>query len=134
MCISVCSIRDELIMTTLLTILGIVRSPPIGLLLPLPMCPSMPQITELFFFSSIRRHTRFKCDWSSDVCSSDLIKALKSEPGALWKCDLQHLSLSGRVEILTRMESHCAPSPTAAEGKRSSTPGARELRPFEAAT
>src|SRR5882762_4631210 len=27
-----------------------------------------------FFFSSRRRHTRFKCDWSSDVCSSDLIE------------------------------------------------------------
>src|SRR5438270_6038325 len=25
-----------------------------------------------FFFSSRRRHTRFDCDWSSDVCSSDL--------------------------------------------------------------
>src|SRR2546430_12850730 len=25
----------------------------------------------LFFFSSRRRHTRFDCDWSSDVCSSD---------------------------------------------------------------
>src|SRR5260370_14286457 len=30
-----------------------------------------------FFFSSRRRHTRFKCDWSSDVCSSDL--ALEAE-------------------------------------------------------
>src|SRR5882762_9391321 len=29
--------------------------------------------TFFFFFSSRRRHTRFKCDWSSDVCSSDLI-------------------------------------------------------------
>src|SRR3989475_1311277 len=28
----------------------------------------------LFFFSSRRRHTRFDCDWSSDVCSSDLIE------------------------------------------------------------
>src|SRR5688572_32515810 len=28
-----------------------------------------------FFFSSRRRHTRFDCDWSSDVCSSDLQKA-----------------------------------------------------------
>src|SRR5690606_40264089 len=27
-----------------------------------------------FFFSSRRRHTRFSRDWSSDVCSSDLIK------------------------------------------------------------
>src|SRR5689334_23604400 len=26
----------------------------------------------LFFFSSRRRHTRWNCDWSSDVCSSDL--------------------------------------------------------------
>src|SRR5207237_5102951 len=29
-----------------------------------------------FFFSSRIRHTRFKCDWSSDVCSSDLIAAI----------------------------------------------------------
>src|SRR6266571_6981546 len=29
-----------------------------------------------FFFSSRRRHTRLTCDWSSDVCSSDL-----TEPG-----------------------------------------------------
>src|SRR6476661_10329445 len=28
--------------------------------------------SPFFFFSSRRRHTRFKCDWSSDVCSSDL--------------------------------------------------------------
>src|SRR2546430_3838016 len=26
-----------------------------------------------FFFSRRRGHTRFGCDWSSDVCSSDLI-------------------------------------------------------------
>src|SRR3989475_2888480 len=29
-------------------------------------------ILYFFFFSSRRRHTRFDCDWSSDVCSSDL--------------------------------------------------------------
>src|SRR6266568_6257238 len=28
-----------------------------------------------FFFSSRRRHTRWNCDWSSDVCSSDLLQA-----------------------------------------------------------
>src|SRR5256886_15589381 len=28
---------------------------------------------SFFFFSSRRRHTRFDCDWSSDVCSSDLV-------------------------------------------------------------
>src|SRR5689334_23964668 len=26
----------------------------------------------MFFFSSRRRHTSWNCDWSSDVCSSDL--------------------------------------------------------------
>src|SRR2546427_9745516 len=30
-----------------------------------------------FFFSSRRRHTRFDCDWSSDVCSSDLAHRAK---------------------------------------------------------
>src|SRR2546430_8355255 len=35
-------------------------------------CPMHPQIIQVgFFFSSRRRHTRFDCDWSSDVCSSD---------------------------------------------------------------
>ena len=29
-----------------------------------------------FFFSSRRRHTRSLCDWSSDVCSSDLLNLL----------------------------------------------------------
>src|SRR5690606_40944381 len=29
-----------------------------------------------FFFSSRRRHTRFSRDWSSDVCSSDLVNQL----------------------------------------------------------
>src|SRR5437588_12709778 len=28
----------------------------------------------MFFFSSRRRHTRSLCDWSSDVCSSDLVE------------------------------------------------------------
>src|SRR5260370_14851012 len=34
-----------------------------------------------FFFSSRRRHTRFKCDWSSDVCSSDLGSILATSLG-----------------------------------------------------
>src|SRR6266853_4745382 len=36
-----------------------------------------------FFFSSRRRHTRFDCDWSSDVCSSDLgaAKGAERAPG-----------------------------------------------------
>src|SRR5436190_10759503 len=33
-----------------------------------------------FFFSSRRRHTRSLCDWSSDVCSSDLLLPQAREP------------------------------------------------------
>src|SRR2546427_4954947 len=40
----------------------------VGLLSPMSGCMS----EFCFFFSSRRRHTRFDCDWSSDVCSSDL--------------------------------------------------------------
>src|SRR6266571_6336724 len=38
-----------------------------------------------FFFSSRRRHTRLTCDWSSDVCSSDLDKmpVVLDDPPAL---------------------------------------------------
>src|SRR5256884_7329971 len=32
---------------------------------------------RLFFFSSRRRHTRCSRDWSSDVCSSDLIEGIR---------------------------------------------------------
>src|SRR2546427_11925464 len=38
-----------------------------------------------FFFSSRRRHTRFDCDWSSDVCSSDLSGGgCASTPRSTW--------------------------------------------------
>src|SRR2546427_6275338 len=40
---------------------------------PLAYCVSR---LFFFFFSSRRRHTRFDCDWSSDVCSSDLMKGI----------------------------------------------------------
>src|SRR6266478_8930734 len=41
------------------------------------------EFLSFFFFSSRRRHTRFDCDWSSDVCSSDLELALEPVLGAL---------------------------------------------------
>src|SRR3989475_3525669 len=34
-----------------------------------------------FFFSSRRRHTRFDYDWSSDVCSSDLLVGRRVDGG-----------------------------------------------------
>src|SRR2546429_4602731 len=33
----------------------------------------------MFFFSSRRRHTRCSRDWSSDVCSSDLVAILSEK-------------------------------------------------------
>src|SRR2546430_11435234 len=41
------------------------------LLLLAQVLPRRPGTSVLVFFSSRRRHTRFDCDWSSDVCSSD---------------------------------------------------------------
>src|SRR5256885_8659796 len=38
-------------------------------------CPATGAVARCscFFFSSRRRHTRLQGDWSSDVCSSDLV-------------------------------------------------------------
>src|SRR5436190_15010626 len=58
---------------------------------------------EVFFFSSRRRHTRSLCDWSSDVCSSDLMSFQAqylrqySQAYALWK-DPKYLAAAGNIE------------------------------------
>src|SRR5690242_8157457 len=63
--------------------LGLFETMPAGLLtattragrtdlLTVPPHTSEPAARAAFFFSSRRRHTRLTCDWSSDVCSSDL--------------------------------------------------------------
>src|SRR5256886_9148369 len=45
-------------------------------------------VVQVFFFSSRRRHTRFDCDWSSDVCSSDLRRSLAASSGQLSRLGL----------------------------------------------
>src|SRR5256886_5238176 len=40
-------------------------------------------VANCFCFSSRRRHTRFDCDWSSDVCSSDLGNLAGAELGLI---------------------------------------------------
>src|SRR2546426_3058693 len=37
---------------------------------------------SFFFFSSRRRHTRLQGDWSSDVCSSDLVEVIHQAAGS----------------------------------------------------
>src|SRR5690606_39706165 len=49
--------------------------------------------TFFFFCSSRRRHTRFSRDWSSDVCSSDLLLRPRHLRG-------QRLLLSGEIRVL----------------------------------
>src|SRR6266480_1089146 len=52
-----------------------------------------------FFFSSRGRHTRLTCDWSSDVCSSDLARAcveLAATIGRAFTLDL--LSTAGNAD------------------------------------
>src|SRR6266568_8259556 len=46
-------------------------------------------IRIFFFVSSRRRHTRWNCDWSSDVCSSDLV----------WRNGLRLLNYGGNTPI-----------------------------------
>src|SRR3712207_3859736 len=43
-------------------------------------CPLRCCVLVVFFFSSRRRHTRYWRDWSSDVCSSDLLARVHWEP------------------------------------------------------
>src|SRR5699024_3951826 len=55
---------------------------------------------ELFFFSSKRRHTRSKRDWSSDVCSSDL--ELQD-----YRVDDELIEMTGNEDVIFL---HCLPS------------------------
>src|SRR5256886_4980311 len=48
---------------------------------------SRSRLYSFFFFSSRRRHTRFDCDWSSDVCSSDLLLPLDGAIPLGWSLD-----------------------------------------------
>src|SRR5437762_12950556 len=56
----------------------------------------------MFFFSSRRRHTRYIGDWSSDVCSSDLITADVDKYPASVRKYADHLR--GRSMLVRRAE------------------------------
>src|SRR5256886_6547692 len=51
----------------------------------------------IFFFPSRRRHTIFDCDWSSDVCSSDLVDA---PPADLTLADVLPLAREYELAVL----------------------------------
>src|SRR3989338_10797961 len=56
------------------------------------------------FFSSRRRHTKWNCDWSSDVCSSDLAGLgflwFNSFPATVFMGDTGSLALGGAIGIV----------------------------------
>src|SRR5260370_34453035 len=64
--------------------------------MPTTCCPALS--SPFFFFSSRRRHTRFKCDWSSDVCSSDLIADGLRDID--WPARMQQLHHGPLIEML----------------------------------
>src|SRR5438034_9163093 len=71
-------------------------------------------VVVFFFFSSRRRHTRSLCDWSSDVCSSDLLGAvgldnpvpIVSFVPLMMFAILFGLSMDYEVFLMSRMQEH----------------------------
>src|SRR5699024_11227273 len=65
-------------------------------------------ILHVFFFSSRRRHTRSKRDWSSDVCSSDLHcrngSARFSSSGSPYPSTVRTLRLPSTRSLIPRSE------------------------------
>src|SRR5215212_5751973 len=74
-------------------------------------------VSDFFFFSSRRRHTRCLSDWSSDVCSSDLLVELDEILG-------HHLEQAARYKAELGQ-----PDPELAEraGERLASAGRRSL-------
>src|SRR4051812_43934680 len=65
---------------------------------------------RVFFFSSRRRHTRLTCDWSSDVCSSDLGQVVAIEAiGLLRKMPAEavmRMAFVGRYERMSAQRAY----------------------------
>src|SRR2546430_10393299 len=83
------------------------------------------QRTPVRLSSSRRRHPRFDCDWSSDVCSSDLLNPIDIVPVANGnlRIDEKHgvyLVILDRAEVpeTERYVSHFATCPKAGDFRR----------------
>src|SRR5690606_40473223 len=72
--------------------------------------------SSFFFFSSRRRHTSFSRDWSSDVCSSDLLAVHFRTPPVLFDSYLpklfEALSLPVPSSLATASADPAPPVPT----------------------
>src|SRR5215217_9384444 len=72
-------------------------------------------IVVFFFFSSRRRHTRYWRDWSSDVCSSDLLVhqreqglAERGAPAAFFRDELECPDEARLLEALAGLQQPAA--------------------------
>src|SRR5258705_6506177 len=75
------------------------RAPQDLLLIIPPMVARLAVEMVGVFFSSRRRHTRCLSDWSSDVCSSDLI--VSSVPGVVWEAHGNPDKESQRIDYVS---------------------------------
>src|SRR6266700_4790993 len=76
-----------------------------------------------FFFSSRRRHTRFSRDWSSDVCSSDLLDLIENVASGLHMTPAERSAL----HVLSRGQDPPMPPATPGGERPEIGPGQREL-------
>src|SRR5476649_3029926 len=68
------------------------------------------EMDAVFFFSSSRLHTRSLCDWSSDVCSSDLTRhrgAAPPPPRADFRNPVEGRARAGRRSEERRVGKEC---------------------------
>src|SRR5690606_39411855 len=67
-------------------------------------CRRCYSLDHVFFFSSRRRHTSFSRDWSSDVCSSDLLSLTGSVYGQMEERSVRLMRENGdlrrQIEVL----------------------------------
>src|SRR5256886_13659517 len=85
---------------------------------------TMRTVVRVFFFSSRRRHTRFDCDWSSDVCSSDLWRRVLAFAGPgylvahrLERCDTPRRGSGRSADAATPLRAQRAAAPYPSTGK-----------------
>src|SRR2546426_5601972 len=65
-----------------------------------------------FFFSSRRRHTRLQGDWSSDVCSSDLVRLVRAYVAEAFEVErFQRLANRYRKRVLRAQGASTLTSP-----------------------
>src|SRR5438034_7109903 len=81
-----------------------------------------------FFFSSRRRHTRSLCDWSSDVCSSDLTGRGRQKSSSSWSRDTPGDSpvTEAQVDRLVDFHPHAPYPKPMRPGSLATLPSARD--------